>query len=241
MLNVLILEDEAYTLRYFQAIVSEHPLVAKVTGTRVGRDAVQLAQKHLPDVALLDIELAPEDDYTGLEVATYIARVSPATKFVFVTGYAKYALDSFTVHPYDYVLKPICKNRIFDVLTELARQTDQTSQNRPKRIIVQNAQEKMYLAPSEIFFFEKQGRKTLVHTQNGIYELAQSLNTTGKSLPPDFLRTHKSFIININKIKRLRNLGNRAWEVYFHGYDKSALLSRYKYEEYKELFSSSIK
>ena len=241
MLDVLILEDEVYTLRYLQTIVSEHPMVKSVFGAGNGRDAVQLAREQQPDVALLDIELSPEDDYTGLEVAGIIAEISPATRFVFVTGYTQYALDSFAVHPYDYILKPITKDKVFDTLYGVAREYKQQSQSRPKRIVVQSGrQELVFLVPSEIFFFERQGKTTLVHTRNGVYELARSLSNLTESLPKEFLRTHKSYIVNINRIRKVRNIGNRSWEIIFQGYDKPALMSRYKYEEYKELFASSI-
>jgi len=240
MLHVLILEDETYTLRYLQAIVSEHPLVKSVSTASFGRDAVQLAQEQRPNVAFLDIELSPEDGYTGLEVANYITELSPATRIVFITGYSKYALDSFAVHPFDYVLKPVKKDRIFDVLNGLAKEHGQQYQIRPKRIVVQCGQEMIFLAPAEIFFFEKQGKKTFVHTRNGVYELGKSLNTLSESLSKEFVRTHKSFIVNINRIRKVKELGNRSWEITFQGYDQPALLSRYKYEEYKDLFAISV-
>jgi|LFRM01.1.fsa_nt_gb two-component system LytT family response regulator len=241
MLDVLILEDEEYTLRYLQTIVSEHPMVKGVFGTSNGRDAVRLAREQKPNVAFLDIELSPEDDHTGLEIAGMIAEISPASKIVFVTAYTQYALDSFSVHPYDYILKPITKTKVFDTLYGVAREYKQQSQSRPKRIVVQSGrQELVFLVPSEIFFFERQGKTTLVHTRNGVYELARSLSNLTESLPKEFLRTHKSYIVNINRIRKVRNIGNRSWEIIFQGYDKPALMSRYKYEEYKELFASSI-
>ena len=240
MLNVLILEDETYTLRYLQAIITEHPLVRSVLGASVGRDAVQLAQEQHPNVAFLDIELSPEENYTGLEIANYIAKISPATRFVFITGYSKYALESFAVHPFDYLLKPVKKDKIFEVLNELAKEYGPQSQSRPNRIVVQSGQEMVFLAPSEIFFFEKQGKKAFVHTRSGVYELGRSLNALADFLSKEFVRTHKSFIVNIHRIRKIKDLGNRSWEITFQGYDKPALLSRYKYEEYKDLFSISI-
>jgi two-component system LytT family response regulator len=240
MFNVLILEDEHYTLRYLHAIISEHSLVRSVSAASTGRDAVQLAQKQQPNVAFLDIELSPQDSYTGLEVAKHIASISPATRFVFITGYSKYALESFVVHPFDYVLKPVKKDRVFDVLNELAKEPELQNRNRPKRIVVQSKQEMIFLIPSEIFFFEKQDKKTLVHTRNGVYELARNLNAFSDFLPKEFVRTHKSFIVNINRIRKVKDLGNRSWEIIFQGYDKPALLSRNKYQEHKELFSMTI-
>ncbi|NLV20722.1 MAG: response regulator transcription factor [Syntrophomonadaceae bacterium] len=233
MFNVLILEDEPYTLNYLEAIIGEHPLVNKVYGTGDGRQAVQLARKKQPTIAFLDIVLSSEDPFNGLEVAHYISEINPATKIVFISGYGRYVLDSFAVHPYDYILKPVNKDRIFNTLTKLANQVLPKDKYFHK-IIISCKDETVFLDSAEIFFFEKEGKKTVAHTSQGVYTFSRSLNDLNDSLPEEFLRTHKSFIVNVNNIKALQVTGSRSWEVVFEDYDKRALLSRYKYREVQE-------
>lgn len=240
MLDVLILEDEEYTLKYLERIVSEHPMVHNVKGTRFGPEAVKIAKKMRPDVAFLDIELGPKDIFSGLEVANCINDLSPKTKIVFLTGYAQYALDSFTVHPYDYVLKPVGRDRLFEALSNLIKDKRPTKSSGQKKLITKSKEGLLFFIPAEIYFFEKQGKKVFVHTKSGIYEASYNLTELEKMLPAEFLRTHKAFIVNTTKIKLMKDVGNRSWEIIFHGYDCSALMSRYKYEDHRDLFAPSI-
>lgn len=233
MFNVLILEDEPYTLKFLEAIIGEHPLVKNVYGTGDGREAIQLAREKRPQIAFLDIVLSSEDAYTGLEVAGYISEINPGIRLVFISGYDRYALDSFAVHPYDYILKPVNKDRIFNALTSLANQVLPTD-NYSHKIIIPCEDEMVFLDPAEVFFFEKQGKKTVAHTLKGLYTFSQNLNDLSGSLPGEFFRTHKSFIVNANNIQALRETSSRSWEIVFAGYDKRALLSRYKYREMQE-------
>ena len=121
MVSVLILEDEEYTQRYLGALVSEHPLVNHVYMASDGDTAIRLAGEHTPEIALFDIELGKDEELNGLEVAKLITTTSPTTQIVFITGYAKYALSSFLVHPYDFIVKPIRKDRVIQVISDLAR------------------------------------------------------------------------------------------------------------------------
>ncbi|HCF50236.1 MAG TPA: hypothetical protein DER60_08140 [Syntrophomonas sp.] len=116
MSTVLILEDERYTLEFLEAFVGNHFMVDAVFSVNNSQDAIKAAKKHMPDIALLDIELKPEDRFDGIQTAEMISSVSPNTVFVFITGYSKYALDSFMVHPYDYLLKPINKDKLAEII-----------------------------------------------------------------------------------------------------------------------------
>ncbi|MBA1335195.1 MAG: hypothetical protein HPY66_0817 [Firmicutes bacterium] len=65
------------------------------------------------------------------------------------------------------------------------------------------------------------------------------LNELEGILPQNFLRVHKSFIVNTDKIKKIREVSRRSYEIEFYNYNKTAHMSRYKYKEHKELFSPS--
>lgn len=55
----------------------------------------------------------------GIEAAKIISKATPKTYFVFITGHMEYAIDSFCVHPYDYLLKPIDIESFEKTLEEL--------------------------------------------------------------------------------------------------------------------------
>jgi len=242
MLKILILEDEEYTLRFLEKLVSEHPLTGEISGTSSGSEAIQLAGKISPDIAFLDIELTPQDELNGIEVARTIQRISPHTKFVFVTGYTRYAIDSFVVHPYDYVLKPIQKSKVFDILSELSKDaaSPQVNTNTNRRLIFRSEDEIFFINTADVFFFEKMGKKAAIHSSSGVREATCIFNELETLLGSKFIRVHKSYVVNMDKISRIIDTGNQSYEVYFHDYDKVALLSRIKYREHQDRFTPSL-
>ncbi|NLI11796.1 MAG: response regulator transcription factor, partial [Peptococcaceae bacterium] len=166
MVNILLLEDEPYTRRFLKKLVSENPFVGTVIDTPSSSEAISLAREHKPDVALLDIELAPEERLNGIQVAKNIYEFSPETFFVFITGYSQYAVESFAVHPYDYILKPVKKDKVNEVISSLASKIKKRNsvRNNPEKIMIRVKNEIFMMTPDDILFIEKQKKISLIHT-----------------------------------------------------------------------------
>jgi two-component system LytT family response regulator len=233
-LNVLLLEDEEYNREFLKKLLSEIPVVNKVFACSDSKEAIQLAREHNPDLALLDIELN-DDEVNGLAVARDIYRLCPETGFVFVTAYSKYALDSFEVHPYDYILKPIKIKRFIEVIENFA--------NRPKEenlkeqiLVIKLKNETIHIRKKDIVFIEVQNNISFIHTREDIFKAQQALGEFEEILGEDFLRVHKSFIVRLDQINKIRQIFDRSYEIEFFDYPQKALMSRYKYREYKEKF-----
>ncbi|MEA1960754.1 MAG: LytTR family DNA-binding domain-containing protein, partial [Bacillota bacterium] len=153
MATVLILEDEEYTLEFLELLVGRHPLVDKVIAVNNSQAAVTAAENYLPRVAFLDIELGPDDSFNGIQTAKVITKISPDTVCVFLTGYGKYALDAYSVHPYDYLLKPIQKDKLTDLLTEILSNRDNGLLN--NKVAIRVKEGTLMLAPDSISCIEK--------------------------------------------------------------------------------------
>jgi two-component system LytT family response regulator len=147
-----------YTLEFLELLVGKHPLVDKVIAANNSQAAVTAAQNCLPQVALLDIELGPDDSFNGIQTAKVIKQVSPNTVCVFLTGYGKYALDAYSAHPYDYLLKPIQKEKVADLLTEIISHRETHMLNNKVSIRVREGT--ILLNPNTISCIEKNGMFT---------------------------------------------------------------------------------
>jgi len=237
MATVLILEDEEYTLEFLELLVSKHPLVDKVIAVNNSQAAVTAAQNCLPQVALLDIELGPDDSCNGIQTAKIINKISPKTVCVFLTGYAKYALDAYCAHPYDYLLKPIQKERVADLLTEIISQRDDHLLN--NRLSIKVKEGTILLNPDSITCIEKDGKKTIIHTVQKSYETSYNLTELEALLPEQFARVHNSYIINLSKISMIKNTNNRSYEVDLENCHVATYMTRNKYEELKHLLVPS--
>lgn len=237
MVNILILEDEKYTREFIKKLVSENPLVGQVFATGSGNEAISIAQDEVINIGLFDIELEESESLSGLDIAKNIHIINPYLKMIFVTGYAKYAIDSFSVHPYDYILKPINRKKLIETINELAIKDIKQQQ---EKIIVRNKNETIFIPFEEIIFVEKKHNNILINTVNNKYTSNSTLGEIEEILPKYFLRVHKSYVINTKEIKKLVDIGNRSYQIHFINSNKIAYMSRYKYFELKEYFIPSI-
>jgi two-component system LytT family response regulator len=236
MINVLILEDEKYTREFIKKLIDESPLVDQVYCTGSGDEAISISKKENISIALFDIEL--ENEYlNGLEVAKIIKKINPYTKMIFLTGYSKYAIDSFSVHPYDYILKPINRNRLMETINYLASECIKHNND---NIIIKNKNETIIVPIEDIIFIEKQNNNIIINTKNNEYISNLTLGEIKERLPNNFLRMHNSYIVNKVKINKLVDIGNRSYQIHFKNSNKVAYMSRYKYYELKEYFTPSI-
>lgn len=232
----MLLEDESYTRKFIKKLVKKSLADSKVFDTAVGKEAIEIARKYNLHIALLDIELGENENLNGLEVAKLIKNISPKTEFVFITGYSKYALDSFSVHPYDYILKPINIGKVTDTLTMLGDIIN-SREKRPvfsNKIVVQNKNEIIYIPLDEIIFVETRHRGTIIHCEDGTYPNSHILANIEKRLDKRFIKTHKSFIVNKNKIRKIKQIADRSYEIEFMETNQTALMSRYRFETLKK-------
>lgn len=232
MATVLILEDENYTLEFLELLVGKHPLVDRVIAVNNSQSAVNAAKDYLPQVALLDIELGPDDALNGIQTAKMISKVCPRTSCVFLTGYGKYALDAYAVHPYDYLLKPIQKEKLTDLLTEVISSNNMRMNN---KIAIRLKGGIVFLSPHLIACIEKNGKKSIIHTDQDKYETNYTLYELESLLPKQFVRIHNSFIINAARILMIKHTSSRSYEVILENCPVTVFMNRKKYEEYKYL------
>lgn len=103
-------------------------------------------------------------------------------------------------------------------------------------IILKNVHQILRIPIESIVFIEKQSGKLYIHSYLEIYEAKGNLSDIEKRGYPLF-RSHRSFIVNLYKIKSVVNTGDRVYKVTFVDYDKPAWMSRGNYKQYLRLFN----
>ncbi|MDD3268809.1 MAG: LytTR family DNA-binding domain-containing protein [Syntrophomonadaceae bacterium] len=233
MLKVVVLEDEEYNREFIKQLLDEIPVVGEVWTTASGEEAIMMVKKHKPQLVLLDIELSG-DELNGLQAARNIYSFDKEVCIVFVTGYAKYAIDSFEVHPYNYILKPIKVSKFREMVEEVAGRINSENRGLDDMLIIKNKSGMYHLYKERIMFIEIHNNLALIHSTDGIFESHLTLAEFEEILDPRFLRVHKSFIVNLKQVKQTRGIFDRSYEIEFYDYEPKALMSRYKYPEYKK-------
>ena len=237
MAKVLILEDEEYNREFIKQILNEIPGVTETFATSSAKDAVAWAKENRPHIALLDIELSNQED-NGLEAARLIREAIKDIYIVFVTGYAQYAVASFDVHPYGYVLKPIKIARFQELVEEIISRLKKPGNMIADIITVRVKDEIVHINSRDIIFIEVENHKSIIHSLKTTWEIRRGLDEIEGMLGSDFLRVHRSFVVNMTKIKKTKETYDRSYEIEFWDYPKIALMSRYYYPKYKEHFQT---
>lgn len=102
-MNIIIVDDERYALLDLESIVKEVNPQSFTYSFQSGNEALTFLNEKEIQVAFLDIEMRGSD---GLTIAKRMKDIQPDINIIFVTGHAKYAMDSYSVLASDYILKP---------------------------------------------------------------------------------------------------------------------------------------
>ena len=248
-IRALVVDDELLARRTIRRLVGKSAGVEIVGECGDGESAVRAIQESKPDLVFLDIQM-PEMD--GFRVLSKIG-VDQMPVTIFITAYDRFALRAFDANAIDYLLKPVGKarfdraltrvkqriagkvdsgevKRIISVLEQLA-----TTQKYPNRMAIPQNGRIIFVATNNIDWIQAEGNYVRLHIGSREHELRETLTELGEKLnPAQFLRIHRSTIVNIERIKEIQ-----AW---FHGHHRVLLengtelrMSRYQHEIARKL------
>lgn len=230
MLNFVICDDNISILDRFskilETIFTEHGFDAKVgLKTDDVDELLDYIDENKTDVLILDINL--KSDKTGLEIASKVRERNKDTYFVFTTAHLEYAMMAYKFKTFDYLAKPVTADRLEETVVRLFEDIN----GQPKRYIkIDN--KKTIIDESEILYIKRDGMKLIFHTKSRDYETYSSFNKIQDSLPSNFIRSHKSFIVNINNIVNLDPVSNL---IYFENGTTCDIGPKYKNDLIKEV------
>jgi two-component system LytT family response regulator len=229
-IRTVIADDEPLARRGIRAHLNLEKDIEIVSECRNGREAVEAIQAYSPDLVFLDVQM-PERDGFGVVDAVGVERM-PAV--IFVTAYDRYALRAFEVHALDYLLKPFdgerfaravqrariqierdglgdLSGRLRNLLAELE---SRPAQNYPNRLVIKSAGRISFLDVAEIDWVEAADNYVRLHAGREAHLLRETMNSLEKRLDPgQFLRVHRSRMVNIRKVKELRPLFRGEYDI----------------------------
>jgi two-component system, LytTR family, response regulator len=227
MLRTLIVDDEPLARAHLRSLLAQDPgvVVAGECGDGVG--AVAAITRDLPDLVLLDIQM-PELD--GFDVVRTVG-VERMPLVIFITAHDAHALEAFSVHAVDYLLKPVEEDRLLAAVARAKRLAAAPSQSRsadvaalaalisdvsaargtaatePPRFAIRGNGRVMLVPAADIDWVEAMDNYVRVHVGPTTHTIRDTLTRVVHRLPADmFLRVHRSAAINIGRVKELRTL-----------------------------------
>lgn len=213
-MKAILIDDEISNLENLRTLLEKHcPQVSIMATAQNINDAVDIIEKHSPDLVFLDIQMGEQ---TGFDVL----KLLPTRNFevIFVTAYDQYGIQAVKFAALDYLLKPIDIEELINAVNKAEHKLTAQIQNlqldfllqqlkKPEtnvsKIALQMQSEIRYVALSEIIrceadntytrFFLSSNEKILV--SKSLKEYADLLRPSG------FLRTHQSHLVNPKYVK----------------------------------------
>ncbi len=198
MASCIIIDDEPLSrdvLRKYLAEINDLEIVAECS------DAIE-ATHHLNnkqiDILFLDINMP------GLSGISFARSLSLSPQIIFTTAYPEYAVEGFELNATDYLVKPFSFERFMKAVNRAMERLRENhmAEGAEGKILVK-ADKKLYaLSFSEIKFIEGQGDYIRIHTLQHKLMVHDTIRNFLESLPEeDFMRIHKSWVINLNHIE----------------------------------------
>ncbi len=245
-LKILIVDDEFPARQEIKCLLEEIGNVEVVGECVHGQEALSfLAKNNKVDAVFLDIEMPLMD---GLAAAEKINALPEPPKLVFSTGFSEFAVKAFELNGVDYILKPYTKERLEITLSRLTRDKENKDSEQSdiynigtlvNRFTLWHGERLLVLDPREEIMLVKagKGKKTLFYTKRGIIESGMLLKDVEERLKNSaFLRIHKSYIVNMDKVREVLPWFNDTYLLVVEGCEKEEVpVSRHFMQEFKSL------
>ncbi|SOD14531.1 LytR/AlgR family response regulator transcription factor [Pedobacter xixiisoli] len=217
--KTIIIEDEQLARQRLKRLLNNYSEIEIIAEAENGAQGLALINKHQPDLIFLDIEMPI---LNGFEMLAQLTENQP--KVVFTTAYDQYAIKAFEEGSIDYLLKPIELERLDKTIAKL-KQTNlakpaiaiedllQQIKGKPtaKTLTVKLGDRILLIKFEDIVHIQAEDKYVFLHTADGKKHLTDyTLSTLEEKLPEDFLRIHRSDIINTNHITEIRRGFNGA-------------------------------
>ncbi|MBI4743512.1 MAG: response regulator transcription factor [Actinobacteria bacterium] len=210
-LRALIVDDEPPArseLRYMLDNIEEIEVVGESASVK---EALELIRVVNYDVVFLDIQMP---GLTGLEMAQALRQLSNSPLIVFVTAHGEHAVRAFEVDAVDYLLKPFEEDRLMQTINRLikiktrmeAKPLSEGQREAAKfdRMPVEKNGKTILLNVDSIIYADIRHDYVYIHTYDESFITTYTLaELEGRLKDRFFFRTHRSYVVNLNKVKEI--------------------------------------
>ncbi len=211
MIRVLIIDDESLARSIVKEYLAVYEGVTVVQECNDGFEGVKAIMQYRPDLIFLDIQMPKINGFEMLE----LLENPPAV--VFTTAFDEYAIRAFEAQAVDYLLKPFSKDRFDKAFQKwlVAFQNEQQLvspikaiseqlQVNTNRVVVKTGGKIKIIPFADIHFIEAADDYVKIHCEEGAFLKNKTMAYFEQALDSNsFSRSHRSYIVNVQKITRL--------------------------------------
>lgn len=196
-LKCIIVDDEPLAVALLKSYAEQTPFLELVATFNSAVSAINAIEDMDVDLIFLDINMP---QMNGIELSKSLP---PSIKIIFTTAYDQYAIEGFRLNALDYLLKPISYADFLNAAQRAQEWYNRVGSKRTSSLFVKSGYQTRKINFDSILYIENQ-KDYVDFFLEGIAEPVSSLmsmQSLEAKLPKDlFMRTHRSFIVNLTKI-----------------------------------------
>lgn len=205
MINCIAIDDEPLALAQLKGYISRVPFLNLVASCQDAFEAMKVLSSEKIDLLFVDINMP---DLNGME---FVRSLSEKPLVIFTTAYSEYAVDGFKVEAVDYLLKPFSFQDLLSAAGKAARRLERET---PEEVVddalfVKNDYRVTRVRLADIKYIEGMSEYVRIYVEGEEKPLMPllSMKRLEEMLPSSqFMRVHRSYIVNLKKITEISRL-----------------------------------
>lgn len=209
MIPTILIDDEPLARSIIKEYLEDFPQIEIVQECGDGFEGLKAIQQHHPKLLFLDIQMPKINGFEMLEL------IEEPPAVIFVTAFDEYAIKAFESHAVDYLLKPFGRERFGKAVYKFLESSSSpapvalldstaSSPQQRNRIVVKTAGKIKIIPVEDIRYLEAADDYVKIHSKEGAFLKKKTMSYFENILDPQlFVRTHRSFILNIQQITRI--------------------------------------
>ncbi len=229
-MKILVVDDEPLARARLSRLVEELGAPYELAGELAnGAEALRRCEADPVDLVLLDIRMPV---MSGLEAAQRLASLPEPPAVIFVTAFAEHALEAFSAHPDDYLLKPVRRERLADalrraqVVTRAQRAAQAAGGEDDERLSASYRGGVRTLSVDEILYLRAEDKYVVARTREDSLLLEDSLKQLEERFPDRFLRIHRNALVSRRSLTGIEKRPAGAFVATLSGVSERLPISR---------------
>ena len=240
--TVLIIDDERLARVRLRKLIEKFSEKFTILGeAENGYDAEKMIISLKPEIIFLDIEMP---GLSGFELLKKLDRIPMV---IFCTAFEDYSLKAFETNSIDYLIKPVKEERLHQTILKIDqlkshfstehifKAIDAITETKEKKsitsITVKKGDKIIFKKLEDITHFEASEKYVTLHTNNSNELIEQSLTQLEDKLPDNFLRVHRSFLINTDYVKDFQKYFNNRFIINLLNHKQTVITSGRTYKD----------
>lgn len=226
-MHIAIIEDEKVAGRRLKRMVTEAlgSTVSSCEFFSTLEDGMMYLENTSVDLLFLDLNLHEKD---GFDVLRKILERPFQT--IVVSANTDRAIEAFELGVIDFIPKPFDRERLNKALNRFTGRMNRMGG--ATALVVKNQGRRLFIPIADILYVSGAGDYTELHCKNGTTHLhGKSLESLDKILPDDFIRTHKSYLVDKREIGEVKVFGGGKYTALLTNGDELPV-SRSRYKEH---------